>query len=57
MKNALRIGYIQKGFLWYKWDPPRWFNWQFRIDDGRGYDESDIDYCPFCGAELNKPEE
>lgn len=56
MLMALNCGYVRKGFLWYKYDPPRWFPWNLNIT-GKGYrDVSPIQFCPFCGTDLDSPE-
>lgn len=56
MKMAVSIGYIQKGFLWRKFDPPKWFPWGFNLDGDGWAEHSAIRYCPFCGIDLDRSE-
>lgn len=56
MRMALRAGYIRKGYLWYKPNPPKWIPWTMNIT-GEGYrDVSPIHCCPFCCTDLDQRE-
>lgn len=56
MRMALACGYIQKGFLWYKFDPPLWVFWRMSIKGEGFYEVSPIHFCPFCGVDLDSGE-
>lgn len=57
MKWALSCGYIRKGYSWHKPDPSIWVPWSLYIK-GKGFvDVSPIRFCPFCGRDLDDPEE
>lgn len=54
---ALSCGYIRKGYLWRKLDHITWIPWSLYIK-GKGFcDQSPIHFCPFCGRDLDDPEE
>lgn len=53
LKWALSCGYVRKGYLWRKHDPPSWIPWTLNIT-GKGYrDVSPVHFCPFCGTDLD----
>lgn len=53
MRMSLSCGYIIRGFLWHKYDPPLWIPWTFNIS-GQGFREvAPIHFCPFCGIDLD----
>lgn len=54
---ALACRYIKKGYMWWVEGKRSWTPWTLNIS-GRGYrDVSPIGFCPFCGANLDKPED
>ena len=54
---AVHLGYIKKGYLWYKDGKRIWVPWVLRVE-GMGWAEtSPIHFCPFCGTNLDKSEE
>lgn len=57
MQWALSCGYIYKGYLYRKLDPPKWISWSFHIEGAGFVDDSPIRFCPFCGCDLDAPEE
>jgi len=55
MTWGLDCGYIRKGYLWYRPDPPKWIPWCLDIKGKGYYDVSPIRYCPWCGVDLDAP--
>jgi hypothetical protein len=56
MKMALSIGYVQKGFLLRRFEPPKWCHWGFNLQGEGWVEKSPIHYCPFCGIDLDGSE-
>lgn len=53
MRMALNARFIKQGFFWQKPEKPYWIPWRLDVT-GKGYrDVSPINFCPFCGVDLN----
>jgi hypothetical protein len=50
---AVWAGYIRRGYLYHKHNPPRWCSWSIKVKDVGFYDVSPIHFCPFCGKSLD----
>lgn len=57
MQWAISALYIRKGYLWRGMRPPKWISWSFHIQAEGMMDVSPIHFCPFCGTDLDAPEE
>jgi hypothetical protein len=54
---GVRCGYIKKGFLWWQEAKRVWIPWCLRLSGIGWIETSPIHFCPFCGVNLDKPEE
>jgi len=54
---AWACGYIKKGYLWRNEDGPYWIPWSFRVSGPGWVETSPVHFCPFCGINLDEPEE
>jgi len=53
MTWAVWAGYIRRGYMYHKHNPPRWCSWSIKVKDVGFYDVSPIFFCPFCGKSLD----
>lgn len=57
MAWAFQCQYIKKGYLWRREGKPFWMPWSLKVSGPGWIETSPIHFCPFCGTNLDKPEE
>lgn len=54
---SVGCGYIKRGYLWWLDGERSWIPWTLRVHGTGWIETSPIHFCPFCGVNLDKPEE
>lgn len=56
LRWAVSCGYIRKGYVHYGYNPPLWCGWTLKVAGPGYYDVSPVSFCPFCGVDLDAPD-
>lgn len=57
MAWAIQCGYVKRGYLWWRDRKQFWVPWCLFLSGTGWVETSPIHFCPFCGTDLDKPEE